>query len=303
MDAVPPDIKRVNDKSQRPALTLAQHFAQEAKALRLDEMDSPSQAVSDIRRVLDRTASRYARTTDDPMLQRTGQWLIEIVKSGTGLIDRASHADIVWDEVARDPSIRITLRPTLFYGAAGLFALAGFLQGVGLMVWGAATLAGLHAVSTLNVSTLPFMPKQKLLPDHDGSARRASAVMRLDSAGLVAQVSDALNTADHILLRLATPASDTHWSDDPRIMSLLQSLIEAGRTEDSEYALELSRKELPSLIEGAGLKLVDYSKAKAEWFDTLPALGEGPKTQTAAPALVTEDGRVIRRGTVWVRHK
>lgn len=288
--------------SNLPALSLAQHFAREADSLNLDDTDSPAEAVSEIRRVLDRTASRYARATDDPALQRAGQWLIEIVKSGTGLIDRASHADIIWDEVTADRSVTLTLRPTLFYGAAGLFALAGILQGVGLVVWGAATLAGLHALSTLNLSRLPFMPKPKTLPDPSGTTRRASAVMRLDPTGLIAQVSDALNTADHILLRLATPTAESHWFDDPRIVSLLQSLIEAGRTEDRDYALELARKELPSLVAGAGLELVDYSKSRADWFDPLPAMGDGPKTQTAAPALVTTDGRVIRRGTVWIRH-
>jgi hypothetical protein len=273
--------------SKLPALSLSQHFAREVGDLQLNDHDTPAQAVGAVRRVLDQTAARYARSTTDPALQRAGQWLVEIVKSGTGLIDRASHADIVWDEVAARPGFKISLRPSLFYVGAGLLGTAGLLQGVGLAVWGAAGLAGLHAVSTLNLSRLPFWPKPKTITD-----------------GLISQVTDALKTADHILLRLSTPTAETHWHDDTRLTALLQGLLEAGRADDSHYALELARRELPTLIEGAGLKQIEYSKASADWFDRLPVPGGAdgrPDMQTAAPALITEDGRVIRRGTVWVR--
>lgn len=292
----------MSDDQKLPALSLAQHFSREVSTLPLDDTMSPSEAVGTIRRALDRTASQFGRATDDPQQQRAGQWLIEIIKSGTGLIDRASHADIIWDEVARDPALKVTLRPTLFYGAAGLFALAGLLQGVSLVIWAAATLAGLRAVSSLDISALPFMGKDKArLTDESGTTRRATAVMRLDPAGLIAQVTDGLKTADHILMRLAVSEDKGHWSEETRLTALLQSLIEAGRAGDAEYALELTRKELPSLMEGSGLTLVNYSTAHADWFDKLPALGDGPDKQTAAPAIVTEDGRVLRRGTVWTR--
>ena len=289
---------------QLPALSLAQHFAREVGHLDLSDTDSPAQVVGAVRRVLDRTAARYARATTDPALQRAGQWLVEIVKSGTGLIDQASHADIVWDEVATKPGFKISLRPSLFYGGAGLLGATGMLQGVGLAFWGAVGLAGLHAVSTLNLSHLRFWPKTKTIENSAGRIRRASAVVRLDQAGLVGQVMDALKTADHILLRLSAPVTEAHWRDDPRLTAMLQGLLEAGRADDSNYALELARRELPTLIEGAGLKQVDYSKKTANWFDRLPVPSggtEGPNLQTAAPALVTDDGRVVRRGTVWVR--
>ncbi len=290
----------MSDTPNLPALSLSQHFAQEVQQLSLSASDTPAEAVGAVRRTLDRTAARYARSTDDPQLQRAGQWLVEIVKSGTGLIDRASHADIIWDEVAVKNDFTITARDGLFYAGAGLFGAAGLLQGVGLAFWGAVALAGLHAATNVRLR-LPFLPRPKALRSDNGRMQRATAVVRLDRAGLINQVSDAMKTADHILLRLAQPASEAHWRDDGRLTAMLQSLIEAGRSGDGAFALELSRRELPSLIEGAGLTLVDYSKARAEWFDRLPAIGEGPKLETAAPALVTEDGRVVRRGTVWVR--
>ena len=33
----------------------------------------------------------------------------------------------------------------------------------------------------------------------------------------------------------------------------------------------------------------------------LPGMGEGAKIEMAAPALLREDGSLLRRGTVWVR--
>lgn len=307
-----PDIRIVATDPKLPALSLSQHFARAVDELHLSDDDTPAQAVGAVRRVLDQTAARYARSTTDPALQRAGQWLVEIVKSGTGLIDRASHADIVWDEVAVRPGFKVSLRPSLFYIGAGLLGTAGLLQGVGLAVWGAAGLAGLHAVSTLNLSRLPFWPKPKTITDGTGRTRRASAVVRLDPSGLISQITDALKTADHILLRLAAPTTEQHWHDDTRLTALLQGLLEAGRADDGHYALELARRELPSLIAGAGLKQIDYSKATADWFDHLPVpsgadlpgsagVASSADKQTAAPALVTDDGRVVRRGTVWVR--
>ena len=283
-----------------PALSLSQHFDQEVKTVALRPDMSPAQAVGEVRRVLDRTAARYARATDDPALQKAGQWLIEIVKSGTGLIDRASHADVVWDEVAAKREWTISARDSVFYVGAGLLGLAGLVNGAGLALWGAVGLAGLHALTRVSVR-IPFMPRPKALPDASGRMRRASAVVRLDPVGMVRQVTDALNTADHILLRLGAPVDQAHWRDDARLVALLQSLVEAGRAGDDAFALELSRRELPSLLEGEGLVLVDYTPDHAAWFDRLPAMGDGPDLQTAAPALVTDDGRVVRRGTVWVR--
>ena len=50
-----------------------------------------------------------------------------------------------------------------------------------------------------------------------------------------------------------------------------------------------------------GHTVVEYSKKTASYFDELPGMGEGAKVEMAAPALLREDGSVLRRGTVWVR--
>jgi hypothetical protein len=65
--------------------------------------------------------------------------------------------------------------------------------------------------------------------------------------------------------------------------------------------MELIEKELPSLLSSGGVSVVAYSKKKSQYFDELPGIGEGKKIEMAAPALLREDGTLLRRGTVWVR--
>jgi len=151
---------------------------------------------------------------------------------------------------------------------------------------------------------MAMLPRRKppaALEDQSGRQFKAEARLSLDAAGLIGQIEDALKTADHILMRLSEPRAQTHWADTPRLASMLQNLLEAGGAGDPDFAMELIGKELPSLLQSGGISIVEYSKKVAEYFDELPGIGEGPKIEMAAPALLREDGSVLRRGTVWVR--
>lgn len=294
-----------------PSLTPA--FSKERKALQKalsatgDNALSSAQTVSAIRGALDRTGAAFARTTDDPALQKAGLWLIEVIKSGAGVLDRAVAADITYVETGT-PSTGVSGllgKPTLFYGAAGLLALVGVVQGAGLVIVSAAVLAGLHTLEPKRwkklMGLLPRAKPPAALEDQSGRQFKAEARLSLDAAGLIGQIEDALKTADHILSRLAEPQVQTHWADTPRLAAMLQNLLEAGGAGDSDFALELIEKELPSLLSSGGISVVTYSKKTSEFFDELPGLGEGQKFEMAAPALLREDGSVLRRGTVWVR--
>jgi len=209
------------------------------------------------RQALQNALSAFARTTDDPTLQKAGLWLIEVIKSGAGVLDRAVSTDITYVETGT-PS-------------TGMSAL------------------------------LPRGKPPSALEDHTGRQFKAEARLSVDAAGLIGQIEDALKTADHILSRLAEPQSQTHWADTPRLAAMLQNLLEAGGAADSDFALELIEKELPSLLNSGGISVVEYTKKTAKYFDELPGLGEGKKIEMAAPALIREDGSVLRRGTVWIR--
>ena len=294
------------------APSLLPAFAQERGALQAalsagDAALTSAQTVSIIRGALDRTGASFARSTEDPALQKAGLWLVEVIKSGAGVLDRAVSADITYVE-SGTPSVGVgglLGKPTLFYGAAGVLAVVGIVQSAGLVILSAAILAGLHTLEPKRWKKLmAFLPRTKppaALEDQSGRQFTAEARLSVDAAGLIGQIEDALKTADYILSRLAEPQSQTHWADTPRLAAMLQNLLEAGGAGDSDFALELIDKELPSLLRSGGVSVVTYSKKTMTYFDELPGIGEGAKIEMAAPALLREDGSVLRRGTVWVR--
>ena len=125
---------------------------------------SSAQTVSAIRGALDRTGAAFARNTENPAVQKTGLWLIEVIKSGAGGLDRAVTADITYVETgtaARGVS-GLLAKPSLFYGAAGVLGLIGLVQGTGLVVLSAALLAGLHTLEPKRWKQfLAFLPRRK----------------------------------------------------------------------------------------------------------------------------------------------
>lgn len=303
--------KRAETELSAPSLLPA--FARErgaletALSLRGDDALSSAQTVAAIRGALDRTAAAFARSTEDPALQKAGQWLIEVIKSGTGVLDRAVSADVTYVETGT-PSKGVSGllgAPTIFYGAAGVMGLVGLVQGTGLVVLSAAVLAALHTLEPKRWKKLmSFLPRRKqpaALEDHSGRQFTAEARLSVDAAGLIRQIEDALKTADHILMRLSEPMAQTHWADTPRLAMMMQNLLEAGGAGDSDFAMELIEKELPGLLKSGGISVVDYDKTTADYFDELPGIGEGAKIEMAAPALLRSDGTVLRRGTIWVR--
>ena len=292
-----------NDTLPAAVPSLARAFEPERTALRgafKDERGS-EMVVLEARRALDRTGASFAKTTDDPQLQKAGLWLIEMVKAGAGVLDRGTDAVINYTEVAR-PKANVLAGRGLFYGAAGIFAVAGFVQGSGLVILAAAALAALRLFDPGNLEALaarlPFRKKPLALEDNTGKRMTASARVEVDPDGFIDSLADALRTADHILLRLAEPAQSAHWTDNTRLMGVMQNLLEAQAAGDGAFALKLVEGEVNSLLNSEGVSLVHYSKKTAHLFDSLPAIGE-LETREAAPALMSGD-TVLKRGTIWV---
>lgn len=292
--------------------SLAQHFAPERRALQiaLNHELSPAQVVGEARRALDRTGLSFTRSVTDPHIQKAGLWLLEIIKSGAGVLDRATHAEVALVETAPKSSRFDGLkdwRPGLFYSAAAGLAVLGLIQGSALLVIGSVSLATLHGLTNIKAglaARLPFMKPPKALPAPDGRMMSAQAIIRTDTAGFINQLSDALATADHILSRMVQTEPEAHWRDDANLMALFQNLLEANAADDGRYALQVVSKEMKTVLSGAGVEAVEYSKKTSQWFDELPALiiNEGdPEIEMAAPALLSKEGRLIRRGTVWIR--
>ncbi|WP_371397184.1 hypothetical protein [Fretibacter rubidus] len=286
--------------------SLARAFEPERDRLRnalSTESNTADIVVIEARRALDKAGASFANTTDDPTLQKAGLWLIEMVKSGAAVLDHGTEARVQWTEVA-GPKTSIWTGRGLFYGAAAVFGAAGFVQGSALVMFAAATLAGLRAFDPAKwkqmLPRLPFVKKSTpLLEDAAGRAMRVNATVEVDADGFINALTDALHTADHILLRLAEPVAETHWRDDRQLMGMVQNLLEAQGAGDGDFALKIIDQELGSVLDGQGVTRVDYSRKTAHLFDSLPALGES-ETRQAAPALMVGD-TVIRRGTIWAK--
>lgn len=282
--------------------SLARAFEPERSRLRgaLNAPDmSSAEIVTEARRALDASGARFAKDISDPHLHKAGLWLLEMVKAGAGILDRGTGADIVWRETPR-PKTRQYAGRTLYYGTAGVFAAMGVLQGTWSLVLCAAALAGLRFFDPKDWAHLkykiPFVKKPTAIEDGRGRFE-AEARIKADVDGFIDSLADALRTADHILLRLAEPARETHWRRDGRLMGLVQSLLEAGRAEDGDFALKLIRQELESVLIAEGVALIEYSKKTESLFDILPSMGDAG-ARVVAPALMSGD-EVIKRGTVW----
>ncbi len=282
--------------------SLARIFEPERRALQnsLTPELSAAQVVGEARRALDRAGVAFTHEVSDPNLQKSGLWLLEMVKAGAGILDRATGADVIWSERAAMPKRQWAGRG-LFYGAAGVFGVAGLLQGSMLTIFAAAALAGFRFFDPKDwghlLDKIPFRKKAVALEDLSGRRMEAEALIRADAHGFITQLVDALKTADHILLRLAEPQAETDWRDNPRLIGMMQSLLEAEQAGDGDFALTLIKQEMKSVLAGEDIELITYSKKTKDMFDILPAIGE-TETKMAAPALVA-NGKVLRRGTVW----
>ncbi len=310
-----PDARTALDRGRRhanikpmpdlPAIvpSLARAFEPERAALQkgLAETDlTAAQIVSEARCALDRTGAAFTHQTQAPHIHKAGLWLVEMVKAGAGVLDQGTGADIIWHEVPRPKKNGLTGQP-LFYSAAAALGVLAFVQQASTALFAISVLAGLRALDPSNWAALrarlPFKRRPAAIEDASGRHIRAEARIRADAAGFVNSLVDALRTADHILLRLAEPETETHWRQDPRLMGLVQGLLEAKAANDGDFALKLIGQELESILAAEGVRQVEYSRKTAELFDVLPGIGlDAPKL--AAPALMAGDD-IIRRGTVW----
>ena len=301
------DDNMPDDRVPAATPSLARAFEEQRALLHATISDqdlSSSKAVSAARRALDKTAVRFADQTQDIQLQKAGLWLLEMVKSGAGVLDRAARADIVWQEVPK-LSKRTLAGSTLFYTSALIFIAAGFIQGSRLTMLAGITLSAMRFFDPKDwkyfLSKIPLIGRKKtpLLTNQSGQNFKANAHILVEAQGYVDALADALKTADHILLRLAEPQAQTGWNDDKRLLGFVQNLLEAKAVNDGDFALKLISTELESILRADGIEIVNYTPKKAFMFDVLPALDlQSGKMEQAAPALV-KNGDIVRRGTVW----
>lgn len=285
--------------------SLARSFEPHRGALRahLREGDLSAQRVVTLtRRALDATGGSFTDSTSDVALQKAGLWLVEMVKSGASTLDSGARAEVVWNEVPGKAAPRFGGN-MIFYLAALGFAGAALYQGSRLTLLAVAALAFLRFFDPSDwkrvFQKLMFWKRRtRAIDGPDGKAYLAEARITVDSAGFIDGIADALRTADHILMRLAEPAPEKSWMQEPKVLGLMQGLLEAQKSGDGEFALRLIETELSSVLRSEGIEAVDYSGRHKRLFDVLPGLDMDGEDRTAAPALMSGD-EILRRGTVW----
>lgn len=300
---VTPNISFMDDLPQNlPSLRESFRPERDRLSRELTRKAAPAQIVIAGRQALDRVAAHMADYPQlNPQIRKTALWLVEIVKTNTGLFDQGRDTQIHWREVPGDTSRRLWPNLLFFGGAAAMMIAAIiFKNGGALYAVGALTVVRALDPKFIEAAAqkLPFV-KAKPLAIEDLRARyQIEAEIAADPQAFLSHIDDSLAAADQILARLSIPQSQSEWHEHPRLISALQNLFEAQIGGDSDYALKLIDHELASVLGAEGIEIIHYAKDKAELFDSLPSLGEG-SVKMAAPAFV-KDGRILRRGSIWV---
>ena len=291
------------DETQQNLPSLRETFRPERDRLsrELSLSMSPAQIVIEGRRALDHVASQMGDKPQlNPQIRKTALWLLEIVKSNTGLFDQGRDTRIHWREVPEDKP-RGYWANIAFLGGAAAMMVAALVFKNGGALYAVGALAALRLLDPKMRQAIaqkfPFV-KTKPLAIEDLSARyQIEAAIEADPQAFLSHIDDSLAAADHILARLSIPQAQSNWYEHPRLMGLLQNLLEAQMGGDSAYAMKLIDQELGSLLGGEGIEVIQYSKKQNNLFDSLPSL-DALQTHMAAPALI-KDGQVIRRGSIW----
>jgi len=296
----------MNNPSSEPSglPSLREQFRPERERLRreLSTDQSPSEIVVAGRKALDRVgASIGASDQLTPDLRKTAIWLLEIVKSNTALFDEGREARIEWREIPKEKGWQQMADGLFFVLAAGL-GLYAYMQQAAL------AFTAIMALSVFRLfdpvlwrkirARLPFAKTRPLALEDLRSRYQIDATIDADPQSLLSHIDDSLATADHILARLSLPDQSSLWHDNPRLIGLIHSLLEAKTGKDGDFAIKLIDQELGAILKTEGIDIVSYEKNTAHMFDRLPAIGT-IDTHMAAPALV-KDGVILRRGTIWV---
>lgn len=130
----------------------------------------------------------------------------------------------------------------------------------------------------------------------------AEITTRVDARSVDTVVSRALRATDDLLAAATAPRLEETNSgpilNTPAVLGLLQGLVAQRMTSDPEDTAQDLARQAERLLLSAGVVCLDYSAAKAEFFDDRPAgISE---VRTLRPALVDVQQRILVRGTVLV---
>jgi len=270
----------------------------------LREAATPDQAVAKARHLLDRLQlDCQARSDLSPLQARLLPYVFDVLKSAVAILLSASETH-VWEKKATPRPRRKFL---YFFSISNGFWWKGGQVLVSLLLlsnlWNFehyfSLLLVLALLASLFADQLPF--DWDFLPDN--ARARLQAEVQLDLQVFMLKFDDLLITADKVLnetVRQAT-AEPIREGDGleayPRLLALLQDLLEAKDFDDSTYALKKAR-ELPGLLGEEGIEIEHYRGTNAEFFEFLPSLDPNDTDIITLTPALTRSGRLISAGRV-----
>jgi hypothetical protein len=117
---------------------------------------------------------------------------------------------------------------------------------------------------------------------------------------LLSRLRETFRAIDAALMEVAQPLSApaSPLGDDAAFLELFQELLYAASVEDGTFALK-QLKPLIFLLEKHGIRVERFTAERAFLFDAVPSLDDkGHGWRTLKPALVTKEGKPLRRGLV-----
>jgi hypothetical protein len=117
---------------------------------------------------------------------------------------------------------------------------------------------------------------------------------------LLSRLRETLRAVDVVLAEAAQPVAPPASSlgDDAAFLELFQELLYAASVEDGAFAIK-QLKPLIFLLEKHGIRVERFSAERAFLFDAVPSLDAKSRGWlTLKPALVTKEGKPLRRGLV-----
>ena len=277
--------------------TLTELFDQHRTQLRqrLDDELPPEQAVQEVKSWLGSLLTLASREKDRSLAERRLLgFLLDVVKSGVATLVSCEAAP-----AERQRPVRVASPPSRgdWFLRLARVVVAAALGSALYQIENFFCLALLAVLVLLDVREWFFKPSvtatQVTLPE-------PTAEIRVNVDALLSRLREILRAADAVLAEASQPLPSpvSSLGDDAALLELFQELLYAASVEDGLFALK-QLKPLIFLLEKHGIRAERFSAERAFLFDAVPSLdAKSREWLTLKPALVTKEGKPLRRGLV-----
>ena len=273
-------------------MNVFEHWQTQKEGLRTilaEQPDAPS-AVYQVRHAIAQTEQNALAEMHDDVLRQQAGVLMSCIKQSVGFIE-AQFASQVWVPRSMKNAVK---KP------AYLYWIAAAAQGIGCILcydaeqWGLLVLL----LAVLGLGLWQYVTEKKTLETPESTCK---VTLTPDIDCIFTLLDDQMRAVDRYLndfgylndqLRCGAECSDTVVL--ARASDLMEALYDVA-DEERETIEEAACR----LLEGMGMRAVEYSEENRRLFNALPSKS---MTRTLSPAIVSiKDDKLLKRGTAAVR--